>query len=275
VSDTVQCATHGETGEAFVCAHLNVDSVSLGFNRDDPDDEDPFPEAWCDNCEIIHAAYGEWNDESLELTKFILLCTGCYERARIRNTRTAATLDDFSSLRWKCGSCDEWHTGICLDAGFSQPYYWSNEFEKGSRWIESPEKVKEPSSTFLDSEYCAVEGENFFVRGLILLPILGTAETYCWGVWGSHSRENFEKLLHADDTKERVESPPMFSWLSTKIPGYPDTLGLKMYAHVRDSRSRPEFRLEESEHPLAQEFHHGITPERAKELMFLTLPAQE
>jgi len=65
--------------------------------------------------------------------------------------------------------------------------------------------------------------ENFFVRGLIHLPIIGAAETFRWGVWGSLSRENSETLLKMDDDPGRGELPAMFSWLSTRIPEYPDT----------------------------------------------------
>jgi hypothetical protein len=58
------------------------------------------------------------------------------------------------------------------------------------------------------------------VRGVIHLPIVGTAETFCWGVWGSLSKENFEKLVKMFDEPERVELPPMFSWLSNQIEEY-------------------------------------------------------
>jgi hypothetical protein len=82
-------------------------------------------------------------------------------------------------------------------------------------------------------------------------------------------------LIRADQTKERVDLPPMFSWLSTRLPDYPDTLSLKMFAHIQDPGMRPHFRLELSDHPLAQEYHHGITPERVKEIMLTRLPANE
>jgi hypothetical protein len=272
VGDTVHCASHGETAQTFVCVHLKGDSSGLGFNSEEIDDENPFPDAWCDNCEIIRAAHNGWSDEAQELVKIALLCSVCYERARIRNTRPTVTLDDLASLRWKCGDCEEWHTGPALDFGFSEPYYWGKEHAKSSRWTNLiPRGIKKPSKTFLDSDYCAINGEDFFVRGLIQLPIIGTGETFCWGVWGSLSRQNFEALLKTDEKAERVDLPPMFSWLSSQIPEYPDTLSLKMHAHIQEPSSRPLFRLEPSEHPLAQEYHHGITPERVKEIMLRRL----
>jgi hypothetical protein len=258
----VQCATHGESEATFVCSHLLGDSASLGFNRDEPTLEKPFSDAWCDNCEIIRAAHGGWNEESEKLTKITLLCSGCYERSRIRNTKTAFTLDDLAGLRWKCGGCDEWHTGPCLDFGHNAPIYWGKQFDEAGL-ASNQERPK----TFLSDDYCSIEDRDFFVRGNIHLPIIGTTETLRWGVWGSLSRDHFEQLVRMDSDPARVELRPMFSWLSNRIHEYPDTVNLKMYAHVQKSNLRPHFELERTPHPLSQEQHHGITAERVKEIM--------
>jgi hypothetical protein len=66
----------------------------------------------------------------------------------------------------------------------------------------------------------------------------------------------------------------MFSWLSNQISEYPDTMKVKMYAHIQKPGWRPHFELEPTKHPLAQEYHSGITPERVKDLMMGRLPAQ-
>jgi hypothetical protein len=274
VSETVHCDVHGDTQQAFACEHLTGESFGLGFNREDPTDDDPCPDAWCDNCEIIRAAHDGWEGVPDDLCKIVLLCSECYERSRIRNTRPVFTFEELSNLRWKCASCDEWHTGPCLDFGFSEPYYWNKTHERASRWTNLiPRGLKRPSRTFLDSDYCSVEGESFFVRGLIHLPIIGAADSFCWGVWGSLSRANFEALLKSEDDGGVAEFPPMFSWLSSQIPGYRDTLNLKMFVHIQEAGSRPHFRLERGDHPLCVEYHHGITPERVKEIMLQRLPA--
>jgi len=252
------------------------ETAGLGFNHRKPTKKNPFPDAWCNDCELIRAAHNGWNEESEKLTKIVLICSGCYERTRIRNTRPNITLDDLADFRWKCSSCDEWHTGPCLDFGFSEPYYWEEEVETATRWTILPSgSIEKTSATFLDEDLCAINDEFFFVRGIIHLPIIGTAETFRWGVWGSLSRENFETVLRRHDDPKRVELPPMFSWLSTQIPDYPDTLGLKMYAHIEEIGSRPHFRLAPADHPLAHEYYHGITPERIKEIMLRPLPASQ
>ena len=268
MADKIQCSTHGECQQTFVCSHLVGDATGLGFNRNEPTEEDPFPDARCDDCELIRTAHDGWNGESEKLVKIVLLCSGCYERSRIRNTRTSTTLEDLADLRWKCSSCDEWHTGPCLDFGCDSPHYWSKEYEEAShRAGLLPGWSKQRPKTFLNEDYCAIEDRDFFVRGLISLPIIGTGESLRWGVWGSLSRDNFSTLLKMDEDKKYTELPPMFSWLSTQIPEYPNTLNLKMHAHIQEPKLRPLFELELSDHPLTQEYHKGITPERVKEIM--------
>jgi hypothetical protein len=59
-----------------------------------------------------------------------------------------------------------------------------------------------------------------------------------------------------------------------KSRSYPDTLNLKMYSDTQEPVIRPHFRLECGDHPLWQEYHRDITPERVKEIMFRSLPPQ-
>lgn len=270
MSDTIYCDTHGETQPAFVCSHLvDGNAAGLGFNRSDPNDDEPFPDAWCNDCEVIREAHDGWDDESQRLVTIQVLCSACYERARIRNSRTDVTLDDLAGLRWKCHTCEEWHTGPCLDLSYSAPAYWSREDAEVTE--EGPLSVDRLPKSYLDEDLCIVDGEDFFVRGIIQLPIIGTAETFRWGVWGSLSEANFVKLVRVFDDPERVELEPMFSWLSNQIDEYEDTLNLKMYAHTREPGERPTFEVEPTEHSLSQEYYQGITAERVKEIMMRRL----
>jgi hypothetical protein len=145
------------------------------------------------------------------------------------------TFEDLSSLRWKCGTCEEWHYGPCLDFSYHSPLYWTSENDEGNA-IGFFDSGKEGlPHTFLNEDICVMEGEHYFVRGLI------------------HPK--------------RVELPPLFSWLSNRIDYYPYTLNLKMHAYIQELGIRPNFELEATGHPLSQEFHHGITPARVREIM--------
>ena len=73
MADKIQCETHGECVQTFVCTHLLGESAGLGFNRNEPDEENPFPDAWCDNCEIIRVAHDGWDEESEKLAEIVMI----------------------------------------------------------------------------------------------------------------------------------------------------------------------------------------------------------
>ena len=100
VSETVHCDTHGETQQAFVCEHLTGESFGLGFNRNDATDENPFPDAWCDNCEIIRAAHDGSGGSSrrtvqdcsalCRMLRAILYSEHHHQQSHFKNCRTYA-----------------------------------------------------------------------------------------------------------------------------------------------------------------------------------------
>jgi hypothetical protein len=81
----VSCSIHGDAkSEAFVCEHL-VAHTKLGFYFDIDDQNNPFPDAWCGDCEKIRKKYGGWNDFSEALIKVNLVCGECYEQIKAKN----------------------------------------------------------------------------------------------------------------------------------------------------------------------------------------------
>jgi hypothetical protein len=48
-----------------------------------------------------------------------------------------------------------------------------------------------------------------------------------------------------------------------------------MYAHFQEPGVRPSFELELTDHPLAQEYHFGIFPERVREIALTETDANE
>jgi hypothetical protein len=254
MSKTVTCDLHGESTPAYVCSHLVGNPIGLGFYEVEPAPDEDAPSAWCEQCEEVRVAHSGWNEVSESLIKIQLICRACYNQAKIRNSHTSSSLQELDDVQWKCGSCDKWHTGPILDLGYDEPSYWSSEYKK-------------KSDSMISADLCVIENRDFFVRGIIYLPIIGTDENFRWGVWGSLSEVNFRKLGDSWDSPERQDFPPMFSYLSNDIPEYPTTLNLKMYVHIQAPNLRPWMELEISDHPLSREYHHGITPARVKELM--------
>lgn len=84
----MECHRHGDRKPAFICKHLRY-GVDLGFNQpDEPaDEEHPFQEAWCNDCEKVLMEEGEWNDRSESFAEIIAICEGCFEEIKDRNIK--------------------------------------------------------------------------------------------------------------------------------------------------------------------------------------------
>ncbi|HKQ75597.1 MAG TPA: DUF2199 domain-containing protein [Blastocatellia bacterium] len=72
-----------------------------------------------------------------------------------------------------------------------------------------------------------IDNQHYFVRGCIEIPVLNGPGPLIWGVWISLSEKSFEKMSELWETAGRECEPPYFGWLSTSLPGYPETLNLK------------------------------------------------
>src|SRR5258708_11551929 len=59
---------------------------------------------------------------------------------------------------------------------------------------------------FLSEDFCVLEDEHFFVRGVLLIPIIGTGTSLGYGVWSTLSRANFQIYLEQDRKSTRLNS---------------------------------------------------------------------
>ncbi|WP_144499584.1 DUF2199 domain-containing protein [Bacillus sp. FDAARGOS_235] len=139
--------------------------------------------------------------------------------------------------------------------GSDAPYYYYE--------VEPQDRSKR---LYLTTDICIMDNEYYFIRGCIEVPVIDSCETFIWDVWVSISEENYRKVIQAWDDRERDKTNPYFGWLSTSIPGYPDTLNLKTNIHIREIGVRPVIELEPTNHPLAREQREGISMERIKEI---------
>jgi hypothetical protein len=163
---------------------------------------------------------------------------------------------------FRCRTCGKYHRDLPLSYGAEAPlvYYDIPEDERESR-------------TLLSSDQCVIDEKFFFIVGNIDIPILGRDEKFSWSVWVSLSLKNFKRAYELWTTPGRESEPPYFGWLSTRLPGYPDTLNLKTMVHTRSVGRRPFVELEPIDHPLAVEQRNGITWDRVKEIAELAMHA--
>lgn len=157
-------------------------------------------------------------------------------------------------FRFKCAGCDEWHEGM-PSFGTTAPLYYHGipDAERGERCE-------------LNSDFCIIDGEFFFVRGCVAIPVIGHDEPFTWGLWVSLSKNSFRDYLDHFDAEDRDERGPYFGWLAISLSVYPEDETLKARVHPRKPDLRPLIELEPTDHPLAIEQRNGISVERVAEI---------
>jgi hypothetical protein len=161
---------------------------------------------------------------------------------------------------YHCRVCGQFHEGLPLHYGPDAPayYYMIPQEERAKRTLLSPDQ-------------CVIDDEHYFICGNIDIPIIGHDELFSWDVWVSLSEKNFARAHELWTTPGRESEPPYFGWLSSHLPGYPETLALKTNVHTREVGRRPFIQLEPTDHPLAVEQRTGITWDRVQEIAELIL----
>jgi hypothetical protein len=160
---------------------------------------------------------------------------------------------------YKCSVCGKIHDGLPLDLVFNAPFYWNDELLKS-----------DPEKNFLSSDMCVVNADDFFIRAIVEIPIIGTDKTFNWGIWVSLSKENFKRYSEVYGTEKELSEPHYFGWFSSQLKGYPDCLKIKTTVYLQGNKLRPKIVLDHSDpHLLCQEQHGGITMHRVEELIKL------
>ena len=134
----VHCGRHGNAAATFVCVHLR-DGVGCGFHcAATPDD--PWPDAWCDMCQRAFDREGAWVESNEP--PISLLCSGCYEAARSRNSyipkplepgQTSVSEAEYQALADAC--CERAkvrQAQAVANWGFGGKDRWAYDAESGS-----------------------------------------------------------------------------------------------------------------------------------------------
>jgi hypothetical protein len=163
-------------------------------------------------------------------------------------------------LRWTCSRCGAEHEGIPLDWAYDAPAYWEGEKSE-------VDSLTEDLCTLRDDE----PKVNFFIRGVLEIPIEGASERLGYGVWSTLSEDSFRRVVDLWDDPARTEEPPYFGWLSNSLPGYPETLNLPVDVVVQELEQRPLLVLHDGDHPLIEEQQRGISMARVQEIAELNM----
>ena len=156
-------------------------------------------------------------------------------------------------MRWTCSSCGDEHVGLPFDWAFDSPMYWD-----GGR----------TEDDWLTEDLCVWTDDepklNYFIRGVLEIPVEDSQQKLGYGVWSSLSEESFKEVVRHWEDRARGELGPYFGWLSNSIPAYPDTRSLPLDVVIQEVETRPLFVLHDGDHPLVLDQREGVTTERVR-----------
>jgi hypothetical protein len=157
-----------------------------------------------------------------------------------------------------CSVCGEAHAGETRDIRMDLPHriYLLDEDERERRsWVGE-------DSAVLHGD----DGERFFVRALLELPIDGEDAYFGYGAWIEVSADDFETLRELWHDEEGWRSEPFAGTLANELSPYAFTEGLPVRLRLRDVRLLPLAELDDADHELVRAQRRGISPHRAHEL---------
>ena len=156
-----------------------------------------------------------------------------------------------TSVEYVCRSCGETHSGLPA---------W--HFAAPAQALAVP-RGERASRVELTEDDCVIDGREFFVKGLLEIPVHEAQESFTWGVWLSLSEASYLRFAELFGNPTRGAGESFFGWLCNSLPDYPETQLLKTHVHVREYPMRPLVELAPTDHPLAVDQREGLTRERA------------
>jgi hypothetical protein len=173
--------------------------------------------------------------------------------------RPPSALERLRNVGWVCACCKAEHLGI-FDLGAPAPDQW------GQVEAVEPNHALRLDGNFLSDDFCVIEGEHFFVRGRLEIPVLGAGGSFGYGCWSTLARTNFEIYVDTFDGGDQGGEGPWFGWFSNRLLGFEDTLNRPCEVAPQSGRVRPILTLEDPGHELSRAQEEGITPERLLEI---------
>jgi|GEM_PF-4079314 len=143
---------------------------------------------------------------------------------------------DDGGPRHRCAECDTDHQGL-PDLAFRFP---DDVFE-----VPASERALRVQHS---SDLCVLDGERHFLRAVLPMAIVGTEAEYCYGLWVEVSGAVFERYRAIFDDDPPPGEGPYAGRVGNAIPGYADTLGLGVRAHLVPDGKRPRLELTDTAH---------------------------
>lgn len=102
--------------------------------------------------------------------------------------------------------------------------------------------------------------EEYYIRGILALPIINSEQEFCWGVWAKISENDLRWYVKHWKLEQYEDGMSFFGFLSGGIKFYEASDLLEVLIHPQPGKLRPRFEVVDKDHPLGLAQLNGITP---------------
>ena len=128
--------------------------------------------------------------------------------------------------------------------------------------IEEPNSALRTDGNFLSEDFCVLDGEHFFVRALMEIPVQGIEGPFGFGCWTTLSRDNFDRYVDQFDEGSPPDQEPWWGWLSNGLADLATEEPVGVLVYPQPDRRRPLLKVAEEDHPLAIAQRDGLSPQK-------------
>jgi hypothetical protein len=153
---------------------------------------------------------------------------------------------------YRCGTCGMQHDELLMDMSYQRPadYFKIPEDERIKRiWMNAE----------ANTDVCVIDNNEFYVRGILALPLRDSQKEFRWGVWARIEVQDFKHYLELWETDDVAGEPPFRGLLSGGVRDYAGSDTLEVTVHLQQNGQRPRFFVVSEEHPLGIAQRVGIT----------------
>ncbi len=160
-----------------------------------------------------------------------------------------------------CSSCGQEHAGLPLSfaADYPDPYANLSAEARDLRAVVS-------------SDQCIIDRQEFYIRGCLEVPLIGTDEIFMWGLWARISETDFDEISdHWESEGRENVIGPYNGRLANALSIYTDTLNQRIEIRISPVGTRPLFILEDAGSVLYGEQRSGMAQQKAAEYACLLM----
>lgn len=159
------------------------------------------------------------------------------------------------NFEFKCSCCDEVHKGI--------PTFGA-KYPMAALYVPEDER---DGLVDLGDDVCVINGEYFYLRGCIEIPVHGFSDPFIWGAWVEVHECDFKEYVTLSEKSDRAKIGPYYTRLSAHFRPYEQNCkDLNLRLHPRGVGIRPFLELEPTDHQMALEQRNGISTDRLSEI---------